>query len=290
MSSPHPTRKVILITGCSSGFGLLAAARLSVNHKVYATMRDLKKQPALLSEVNKREGKINILELDVTDQWSVQKAIQEIAQKEGYLDVLVNNAGYAIGGAFEDLSEDDIRRQMETNFFGVQNVSRAAIPLMRQRKGSKIINISSVSGFSSSPFLSAYSSSKWALEAFSESLRYELSLFGIDVLLVQPGSYKTKIFYENSRFAKNFDNENSPYFALSRHIQAKVKKYVDASRKDPEDVAALIEKLINARHPKFRNIPDFEGKIQYFCRKFFPFRLYSWIVKRVVFRGFDPSI
>lgn len=282
------TKKIILITGCSSGFGLITAARLSAGgHTVYATMRDLKKQTALLSEVNKRGGKVNLLALDVTDKSSIQNAFQDIAQKEGYLDVLINNAGYGIGGAFEDLSEEDIRRQMETNFFGVQNVTRAAIPLMRQRKGSKIINISSVSGFSSSPCMSAYSCSKWALEAFSESLRYELSLFGIDVLLVQPGTYKTKIFYENSRYAKNFDNENSPYFALSQHIKAKVKKYVDACRKDPEEVAIMIEKLIHAQNPAFRNIPDLESKVQHFCRKFFPFRLYSWIVKRAIFKGFS---
>lgn len=287
MSNQLPTKKIILITGCSSGFGLLAAARLcSSGHTVYATMRDLKKQAALLSEVNKRGGNVNVLPLDVTDMLSIQKVIQEIAQKEGYLDVLVNNAGYGIGGAFEDLSEEDIRRQMETNFFGVQNVTRAAIPLMRQRKGSKIINISSVSGFSSSPCLSAYSCSKWALEAFSESLRYELSLFGIDVLLIQPGTYKTKIFYENRQYAKNFDNENSPYYAISQHIKTRVDRYVDGCQKDPEEVAALIEKLIFAKNPKFRNIPDFESKIQYFCRRFFPFRMYSWMVRRAIFKGF----
>lgn len=283
------TKKIILITGCSSGFGLLTAARLaSAGHTVYATMRDTNKQSALLSESNKRDAKVNVLQLDVTDQSSIQLAIQEIAQKEGFLDVLVNNAGYGIGGAFEDLSEEDIRQQMETNFFGVQNVTRAAIPLMRQRKGAKIINISSVSGFSSSPCFGAYSSSKWALEAFSESLRYELSLFGIDVLIVQPGTYKTKIFYENSRYAKNFDNENSPYYTFSRHIKNRIDKHVESSRKDPEEVAILIERLINSKNPKFRNIPDPGSRINYFCRKFLPFRVYSWIVSRAIFTGYTP--
>ncbi|MBP9853248.1 MAG: SDR family oxidoreductase [Candidatus Omnitrophica bacterium] len=289
MSNLPPTKKVVLITGCSSGFGLLTAARLaSSGHIVYASMRDIKKKSALLSEVNKREGSLNVIELDVIDHHSIQKAVQKIGQNEGYLDVLINNAGYGIGGAFEDLSEDDIRRQMDTNFFGVQNVTRAAIPLMRQRKGAKIINISSVSGFSPSPGFGAYSSSKWALEAFSESLKYELSLFGIDVLLVQPGSYKTKIFFENCRYAKNFDNEHSPYFALSQHLKNRVNAHVGASQKDPEQVAALIEKLIRQKYPKFRNIPDLNSQIHYYCRKFLPFRVYSWIVKRTVFNGFQP--
>ena len=133
-------KKIILITGCSSGFGLLTAAHLaSRGHKVIATMRDLTKNGSLLSEVNVRGGQINIWPLDVRDEKSIQDTINFIIAEYGYLDVLINNAGYGIGGFFEDLTDEDIREQMEVNFFGVQNVTRAVIPLMRPRKEGRII-------------------------------------------------------------------------------------------------------------------------------------------------------
>ncbi len=281
MNSSSP--KIILITGCSSGFGLLTAARLaSKGHQVIATMRDIHKQGALLSEVNKREGRVTILQLDVTSKNSIQHTIAEIASKYGYLDVLVNNAGYGVGGFFEDLTEEEIRQQMETNFFGVQNVTREVIALMRQRKKGKIINISSVAGLSASPCFSAYNASKWALEGFSESLRYELKMWGIDVHLIEPGTYKTKIFYENARYCKNFDNPDSPYYALSQHLRKKVIDYVNDCHKDPEDVAALVEKIITGKNLPFRNIPDMESQILLWVRKLLPFRLYSGMIQKAL--------
>ena len=175
--------KIILITGCSSGFGLLTAARLSVKgHRVFATMRSLNKKQELLDEVKARDGKVQILELDVTKEATIQAAVQRIEQEFGRIDVLVNNAGFGIGGFFEDLSEDDIRIQMETNFFGVQNVTRHVIPFMRRQKSGIIINISSIAGLYALPAFGAYNASKWSLEGFSESLRHELRFFGIQVL------------------------------------------------------------------------------------------------------------
>ncbi len=286
--SESPNKKIILITGCSSGFGMLCAVRLATQgHHVYATMRNLDKQSELLSELKIRDTTAEILELDVTVNETIKKAMHHIASKHGHLDILINNAGYGIGGAFEDLTDEDIRSQMETNFFGVLNVTREAIPLMRQRRQGKIINISSVAGFSASPFFSAYNCSKFALEAFSESLRYELQLFGIDVLLVQPGTYKTKIFYENRKYAKNFDNPESPYFPMSQHLKNKVSDYVESSKKNPEDVAELVSNLIVANKSKFRNIPDIETRIMAIMRKILPFSLYSWIIKTVTFKGLN---
>jgi NAD(P)-dependent dehydrogenase (short-subunit alcohol dehydrogenase family) len=279
-----PQPKIILITGTSSGFGLLAAARFaSQGHKVIATMRNLEKQSGLFNEVSRRGGEVDVRQLDVTDKASIQKTIKDVAQKYGYIDVLINNAGYGIGGAFEDLTDEEIRQQMETNFFGVQNVTRAVIPLMRQRKSGKIINISSVAGFSTSPCFGAYNVSKWALEAFSESLRYELKFFGIDVLLIEPGTYKTKVFFENARYAKDFDNPQSPYYPISQHLKKKVMNYVNDCYNDPEEIAILAEKLIHTKNPPFRNVPDIESQIMYIFRKFLPFRLYSWFVRRALF-------
>ncbi len=279
---------VVLITGCSSGFGLLTAARLAAKgYKVVATMRDLKKEGNLTSEVNRRGGTVEVLQLDVTDKLSVARAVEHIRMSHGRIDVLVNNAGYGIGGFFEDLTDEEIRAQMETNFFGVQNVTRAVIPLMRQSSRGKIINISSVAGFSTSPAFSAYNTSKWALEAFSESLRYELQFFGIDVLLIEPGTYKTKIFYENAQYAQNFDNPESPYFVWSQHLRRKVMAYVDDCHKDPEEIGIMVEKLIRAKNPPFRNIPDIESQVLYWLRRILPFRIYSAMVRVFFMAGFE---
>ena len=282
--------QVILITGCSSGFGFLTAVRLaSRGYQVIATMRNLDKKFELENEIAKRKTSIDILQLDVTNVDSIENAINTVSSKYGHLDVLINNAGFGIGGFFEDLTQDEIRTQMETNFFGVQNVTREVIPVMRNQRSGKIINISSVAGFSTSPCFSAYNASKWALEAFSESLHYELKLFGIDVLLIEPGTYNTKIFGENARYAKNFDNPQSPYYAYSQALKEKVLKFVDASRKDPQTVAALVEKLIKAEHPPFRNIPDIESKCLFLLRKFLPFKLYSQLIHTILFQGLKNS-
>ena len=273
--------KIILITGTSSGFGLVTAARLAADgHRVIATMRNLEKKTALLSEVNRRGGKLaHILPLDVTDKASIDAAIVEISEQYGYIDILVNNAGYGIGGFFEDLTEEEIRAQMDTNFFGVQNVIRAVLPLMRPRHQGKIINISSVAGFSTSPAFGAYNASKWALEGFSESLRYELKPFGIDILLINPGVYPTPIFYDNARAAKNATNSESPYYERSQALNNFVEERLKTCDKDPEDIAHLVGKLIDQKNPRFRNMPDMEAKVLFLLRKFLPFRIYSWMIQ-----------
>ncbi|MFA5088088.1 MAG: SDR family NAD(P)-dependent oxidoreductase [Candidatus Omnitrophota bacterium] len=282
--------KIILITGCSSGFGLLMASRLAAKgHRVIATMRDLNKSGALRDEVTRRGGEVDLFRLDVTDKASIDALVQQIGVKYGYVDVLINNAGYGIGGFFESLTEEEIRQQMETNFFGVQNVTRAVIPFMRPRKEGKIINVSSVAGLYSSPCFGAYNASKWALEGFSESLRHELKFFGIDVLLIEPGTYKTKIFHENARYAHHYDHPDSPYYTLGQFLKKRVMDYVNDCYKDPEEVAILAEKLINAKNPSFRNIPDIESQVLYVLRKFLPFRLYSWLYRKVLFASFNPG-
>ncbi len=278
-----PSQQIILITGCSSGFGLLMAARLaSRGHQVIATMRNLEKQGALLDECQRRQTTVDVYQCDVTDRLSVSHCFKEVGSKYGYIDVLINNAGYGLGGYFEDLTDQEIREQMDTNFFGVLNVTRAAVPFMRPKRHGKIINISSVSGFSASPGFSAYCASKWALEGFSECLRYELKPFGIDVFLIEPGTYKTKIFYENAHYAKNYDSPDSPYFALSQFMKKKIKDHVDDCHKDPEEIAMLAEKLILGQRPSFRNRPDIETQVLFVLRKILPFRLYSWLINKAL--------
>ncbi len=279
--------KVILITGCSSGFGLLTAARLaSLGHTVVATMRNLEKKDALLKEVTQRGGKIELLQLDVTDQTSIDNTVKQTLNRFKTIDVVVNNAGYGIGGFFEDLSEAEIRAQLDTNFFGVQNVCRAVLPVMRQNRSGKIITISSVAGLHSTPGLGAYNASKWALEGFLESLYFELKLFGIQVCMIEPGTYPTTIFRENKRLAKNFTNPESPYYSYSRFLDARVNKFVSNLKKDQEDIAGMVEDLINVANPPLRNFPDKESLIRHFLKRFLPFRLYGWLVQKAMFWGY----
>jgi short-subunit dehydrogenase len=277
-------QKVILITGCSSGFGLLTAVRLAARgHFVWATMRDLSKKQLLENELIKRNAQATIRALDVTKPSTIKDVIEEIQKTHFHVDVLINNAGYGIAGFFEDLSEEEIRAQMETNFFGVQNVCREVIPMMRKRLQGKIINISSIAGRVASPCLGAYNTSKWALEAFSESLYYELGLFGISVVLVEPGSYPTNIFTQNAHYAKNFDNAQSPYFRFSQKLKNISQQSIRKLNKDPDDVARLIENIIHQSHPRLRTISDFSSWVRVMAQKILPTRLTATIFRRIIY-------
>jgi NADP-dependent 3-hydroxy acid dehydrogenase YdfG len=136
---------------------------------------------------------LHVTPLDVTDDLSVKNAVQSILSKEGRIDILVNNAGYVLGGAFEDLTIDEIKEQYETNFFGLIRVTQAVLPIMRKQKSGVIVNISSVAGRFGYPGHSAYIGTKFAVEGISESMSYELEPFGIKVVIVEPGVIRTNI-------------------------------------------------------------------------------------------------
>ena len=279
------TQKVILITGTSSGFGLLFAARLaSRGHFVYATMRDLNKQQALVDEVSKRGGQLQLRQLDVNNNETIKQVVDEIIERHNHIDVLINNAGYGLGGFFEDLSEEDIRGQMETNFFGVQRLCRQVLPHMRARQDGLIINISSIAGQTATLCLGAYNASKWALEGFSESLYYEVAPFGIKVVLVEPGSYPTNIFKENARFGHNSNNPLSPYSKYTKRVQDFIHSHTNNLSKDPEDVAALIERIINNRNPKLRYVSDMASWCRIMFSKVTPPWAYGLLYKKFIFK------
>ena len=284
-------RKIILITGCSSGFGLLSAARLSsLGYTVYASMRDLSKNNDLKVELKRRDTTCHMIELDVCDDVSIQKTINTITKQEGKLDILINNAGYGIGGFFEDLTEKEIRDQFETNFFGVQNVTRIALPLMRKTAkqskdvfSTKIINVSSAQGRSALPGLGAYGSSKFALEGFSEGLYFELYPFGIEVVLLEPGTFSTKAIDENSKEAHAGSNLQSPYFEFTNRLKALHSKILDTHRGvgDPEDVAIIIEKIIKRKKNKLRYLAGAQAKIRVGLRSILPFNWFSKIILKI---------
>lgn len=255
MPSPSDDDKrqkiVAVITGSSSGIGLETASMLARNgFVVYATMRDLAKANNLQSIAEKEHLDIRAMQLDVTEDSSVKKAISSILSGAGRIDVLVNNAGYGLVGPFEDLSIEEIKTQFETNFYGVIRVTQAALPQMRKQMSGRIINMSSGAGIFGYPSGAAYVSSKFALEGLSECLSRELDQFGIKVILVEPGFIRTN-FGNNAAMAKKAFDPNSPYAKMMQERQSTFTEL--ASRAAPATLVA--EKVLEAAttdNPKLR--------------------------------------
>lgn len=187
--------RTILITGTSNGFGKDAAMTLAeAGHQVFATMRNPKDRNRTAAEELRSKG-IDVLELDVTRDSSVDEAFKELYKKTGNkLDVLINNAGLFAQGIAETYTPEQVRDMFEVNVFGIQRVTRAALPEMRKRKSGLIINIGSILGRVTIPFTGLYGASKFALEALTEGYRYELSQLGVEVVLVQPSAYPTGLY------------------------------------------------------------------------------------------------
>lgn len=239
----------VLITGCSSGFGLLAALEFARRgHRVVATMRDPARGDALA-----RAAEVTILPLDVCDGAQVTAAVSRATADHGPLDVLVNNAGIELRSSIEDASEADIRRQFETNVFGAVRMIQAVLPGMRARRAGTIVNVSSIAGLVSRPYGGYYAASKHALEAISEALHYELTPFGVRVVLVEPGQYGTRLLdnaYPGERFTPA-----SPYWERSARFDTRIKTLVPGGAGgDPNEVARLICDAALAAAPPLRHL------------------------------------
>lgn len=269
--------KTVLITGTSSGFGLLTATHLAKKgYTVIATMRDLEKQSELLlrAEKEKIRERLMIAKMDVTKQKEVKALYFRIKEQFGKLDVLINNAGFALGGFLEELSEEDWYRQFETNFFGVVRVTKTFLPLLKKNGGGKIINISSISGYFGFPGLGPYVASKHALEGFSESLRFELLDENIFVSLVEPASYKTKI-WEKGLATLDLQKER-PVFQQNLIKQAM--KNITTSA-DPEEVTRLISEICETEKPSLRYPVGKGAKPLYHLKSFLPWSLVERFVQ-----------
>ena len=243
--------KVAVVTGSSSGIGYetsIALARSGI--LTYATMRNLQKATNLESIRDKEMLPLKIQQLDVTDDASVNKAIQAIVSESGRIDVMVNNAGYGLVGAFEDLSMDEIRSQFETNFFGVVRVMQYVLPIMRKQKFGILVNISSGAGRFGYPSGSAYVSTKFALEGLSESIAYELDQFGIKVILVEPGVIRTN-FDSGMVMAKKSQNTTSPYFNMTKKMDTVFRQLLRNSS-PPSLVADVVSQAVKSQNPNLR--------------------------------------
>jgi len=240
--------KTILITGASSGFGRLTAEQLANSgHRVFAGFRstDGAKKP-VADEL--RGKKIEILRLDVTDQASVDSAVKQLLKTtNNQLDVVVNNAGMASAGISESFTAEQVREMFDVNVFGVQRVIRATLPALRAKRSGLVINIGSILGRVTIPFFGLYGASKYAVEAMSDSYRYELSQLGIDVVLVQPSAYPTNMYAAAQHPA---DGEIAKKYGAVAEVPGKILKtfvtlFQGENAPNPRDVAEAIDKIVS---------------------------------------------
>jgi NAD(P)-dependent dehydrogenase (short-subunit alcohol dehydrogenase family) len=244
-------QRVAIVTGSSSGIGLDTSITLAQNgFLTYATMRNLDKGSIIETAAEKEKIPIRVVELDVTDDRSVSDAIQRIISEIGKIDVLVNNAGYGLVGAFEDLSMEEIKSQYETNVFGLMRVTQKVLPIMRKQESGIIVNVSSGAGIFGYPGGSAYVSTKFAVEGLTESISYELESFGIKVVLIEPGFIRTN-FANAMILAKKAQDPNSPYSAMMQTIQSNSGEM--AKNASPVDsVSSAILKAVTSTRPNLR--------------------------------------
>ncbi|MBR1792925.1 MAG: SDR family oxidoreductase [Bacteroidales bacterium] len=264
--------KVIIITGASSGFGKSAAELLSHRgHTVYG--------------ISRREIEItgvNSLALDVRDKEAIQQNLKAIAEKEGRVDVLINNAGMGIGGALELASTEEIDVQMGTNFMGCVNMCQAVLPYMRQQGCGRIINVSSIGGVMGLPYQGFYSASKFAIEGFSEALSAEVKRFGIQVCLVEPGDFATG--FTASRRNSEVTLKDPDYGPVFRHSLHLIEKEENGGLK-PEKMAQRLAKIAECHNPKMRYVvANLEQWASVVLKRFIPG---NWFVN--ILRGYYKS-
>ena len=239
--------KVALVTGSSSGIGFETSLALARNgFHTFATMRDLGKDEKIKQIIEKEDLSIEILELDVDNEESVNLALKTVSEKKGRIDVLVNNAGYGMWGTVEDVSIDEFKKQFETNFFSIIRLIQKVAPIMRKQSSGNIVNISSVAGRIGFPVSPAYISSKFALEGLSESLRFELMPFGINVIIIEPGVIKTN-FFDSMKLSEK-SQQDSTYKEITDKVISGVKMMAEMGT-HPKEVADVVIKTLGEEKP-----------------------------------------
>ena len=269
-------KKVILITGASSGIGFETAKILAMQgHIVYGTSRSMDRLEKL------KEFRVNTLELDVENDESCKNCVDRIIEKEGKIDILVNNAGFGSYGPIEMVSIEDAKKQFEVNVYGLARMTKLVIPYMRKNKSGRIINVSSAGGRVTTYLGGWYHASKYAIEALSDSLRMELKEFGIKVSIIEPGGIKSNwgvITADNLLNA----GKDSPYEEECNRV-SKIYKEIYGGKSNlltkPEVVAKKISKAVNKKHPKTRYLFGFGAKLMVFGHWILPNKAFDYIMK-----------
>ena len=274
-------KKVVIITGASRGFGELIAKKFQKeNFQVIATMRNIDSSPIL-----KKLENVDIKRLDVTVKSDIKNVIDYTVEKYGRIDILINNAGYGAFGFLEEASDEEIRNQFNVNYFGLIDCIKGVLPQMRKQKDGVIVNISSIAGRFGLPFTSLYNSSKFAVEGLTECLHYELSLFGIDIKTVAPGSFRTG-FHDSINFTEDEKKEDLDV------VRENLKKALeDGIKNEPpfpfgfgnnDDVANFVFKK-SITKSKVSNFIGRDTKIINFFIKIFGRELLFKIIKKLWF-------
>jgi NAD(P)-dependent dehydrogenase (short-subunit alcohol dehydrogenase family) len=271
------TSKAVLVTGCSSGIGRATAQRLAADGwKVYATAR----RPETIDDL--RERGCQTLALDVLDEDSMQRAVKTVSEAEGAVGVLVNNAGYSQSGAVETVPLDAVRRQFETNVFGLIRMCQLVLPGMRAQHGGKIVNIGSMGGRLTFPGGGVYHATKYAIEAISDALRFEVRGFGVDVILVEPGLITTE-FGRTAAASVGQTGESGPYAKFNRRVAKLTEGVYRGPLKvfggGPESVAGTIAGALKADRPKARYPVTPSAHLMINQRRFTPDQVWDRIMR-----------
>lgn len=256
MNTNKNKTRIAIVTGSSSGIGFETSLALARNgFCTYATMRNLDKSKTILELARLEELPLEVLRLNVTDDKSVKKAIEKIANEQERIDVLVNNAGYALVGPFEELSIEEFKEQFETNVLGAIRVTQGVLPIMRNQRCGTIVNISSIAGRIGFPLTSAYVSSKFALEGLSESIAYETEQFRIKVILIEPGVIKTN-FDNNLKIGKRVaaTDPNSPYAEITKRRILGFKPRFEKGSHPTEVAKAILRAIESENSPELRHL------------------------------------
>ena len=266
--------QTIFITGTSSGIGKATVEYfLDKDWNVIAGMRNVNQS------IFANSYRLYLLPLDVQDINSVKSAVDESIKKFGKIDVIVNNAGYGLLGSFEAATSEELQDQFQTNFFGALNVTKAFLPHFRENRSGMFINTSSMLGQISLPFFSMYSSTKWALEGFFESVQYELEPFNIRCKLVEPGTIKTDFFSRSLKISKQ--NNLTAYDEAFEKVITNINKRGE-NGVSPNAVAKVIFKAATDKSNKFRYPVDSTARLLLTLKRFMPFNIYKMIIKNTV--------
>jgi NAD(P)-dependent dehydrogenase (short-subunit alcohol dehydrogenase family) len=265
-----PKSLVFFITGSSSGIGrAVAQAAARVGHRVFATARDRKSLAAL-----EKPGSLEALPLDVTSPDSIRQAVGEARRRAGRIDVLVNNAGWGQMGAVEDIPAERWQAEFDVNVFGLLNVTREVLPVMRGQKSGTVVNMGSIAGRIAYPFGGAYCASKFAVEAISDALRLEVERFGIRVVLIEPGPINTGYGERvHKEVAPITTNPDSPYREIYDTAYTRFRKESENGALPPEAVAKVVLKAVSAKRPRARYLVTRPAKIFALAKRLLPDRV-----------------